>query len=40
MENKIKELSNKELIELYRILLEHKKYLENEKNKVEEPAND
>ena len=34
MVEKIKEISNQELISLYRLLLEHKEFLENEKSKV------
>lgn len=34
MVEKIKNISNQELISLYRLLLEHKEFLENEKNKV------
>ena len=36
MEEKIKTISNQELITLYRILLEHVEFLNNEKNKLEE----
>ena len=35
MEEKVKSLSNQELIQVYRLLLEHKEYLEVEKKKVE-----
>lgn len=34
MVEKIKNISNQELISLYRLLLEHKEFLENERNKV------
>lgn len=34
MVEKIKTISNQELMSLYRLLLEHKEFLENEKNKV------
>lgn len=34
MKDKIKELSNKELIDLYRLLLEHLNYLNQEKEKL------
>lgn len=36
MEEKIKTISNQELITLYRTLLEHVEFLNNEKNKLEE----
>lgn len=36
MEEKIINLSNQELIKVYRLLLEHKEFLENEKKKLEE----
>lgn len=36
MEEKIKELDNKDLMMIYKIILEHLEYLENEKAKVEE----
>ncbi len=36
MKEKIKELSNEELLKVYRMLLEHLDYLKNEKNKMEE----
>ena len=36
MEQKLKEVSNQELIQLYRLIMEHLEYLENEKQKVEE----
>ncbi len=39
-EEKIKTISNQELIGLYRILLEHKEFLENEKSKLEGNKND
>ena len=40
MKDKIIKLTNKELIALYRLLLEHKEYLENEKKKLEEEVNE
>ena len=41
MEEKIKEISNKELIQLLRLILEHKEYLENELSKMkDEDKND
>jgi len=36
MEEKIKEVSNQDLIQIYRMIKDHLEYLENEKNKVEE----
>ena len=36
MEEKLKEISNQELIQLYRLIVDHLEYLENEKQKVEE----
>ena len=36
MEEKLKEVSNQELMQIYRLILEHMEYLENEKAKVEE----
>ena len=39
MEEKIKEISNQELLQIYRLILEHLEYLETEKNKVEEVDN-
>ena len=36
MEDKIKEVSNQDLIQIYRMIKDHLEYLENEKNKVEE----
>ena len=36
MEEKIKEATNQELIQLYRLVMEHLEYLEKEKQKVEE----
>lgn len=36
MKEKIKELSNEELLRVYRLILEHLEYLKNEKNKLEE----
>ncbi len=36
MEEKIKKLSNQELIQLYRMVMDHLEYLENEKRKVME----
>lgn len=36
MEEKIKEISNQELIQIYRLIIEHIEYLENEKKKIEE----
>ena len=39
MEEKIKEITNQELIQLYRLVDEHLEYLENEKEKVAEADN-
>ena len=36
MEEKLKEITNQELIQIYRLVLEHLEYLNNEKTKVEE----
>ena len=36
MKERIKELSNEDLLKVYRLLLEHIEYLEKEKNKMEE----
>ena len=36
MEEKIKELTNQELVQIYRMIVEHLEYLENEKRKVTE----
>ena len=36
MEKELKEVTNKELIQLYRLILEHQEFLNNEKKKVEE----
>lgn len=36
MEEKIKDISNQELIQIYRMIIEHLEYLEKEKNKIEE----
>lgn len=36
MKEEIKELSNEDLLRLYRMLIEHLEYLENEKNKMDE----
>lgn len=36
MEEKIKEISNQELIQIYRMIIEHLEYLKKEKNKIEE----
>ena len=32
----VKELTNEELVQVYRLVLEHLEYLENEKKKMEE----
>ncbi len=40
MKEKIAELSNQELLAIYRLLLEHQEYLENEKKKMEEAENE
>ena len=40
MEGKIKEATNQELIQLYRLILEHLDYLELEKQKVSELENE
>ena len=39
MEEKIKEINNQELLQIYRLILEHLEYLETEKKKVEEVDN-
>jgi len=36
MEEKLKEISNQELIQIYNLIIEHLKYLDNEKKKIEE----
>ena len=36
MEEEIKKVTNEELIQAYRLVLEHLEYLENEKKKMEE----
>ena len=36
MEEKIKELSNQELLQIYRMIMDHLDYLQQEKKKVEE----
>ena len=36
MKEKIKELSNEELLKVYRMLLEHLDYLKSEKDKMED----
>ena len=36
MEEKLKEISNQELIQVYRLIMDHLEYLANEKQKVEE----
>ena len=36
MEEKLKEVSNQELIQLYNLIVSHLESLENEKNKMEE----
>ena len=36
MEEKLKEVSNQELLQIYRLIMEHLEYLDNEKQKVEE----
>ena len=36
MEEKLKEVNNQELMQIYRLILEHLEYLEKEKEKVEE----
>ena len=40
MEQELKEITNEELIRLYRLVLEHQEYLENEKEKLGEDKND
>lgn len=35
MEEKLKEVSNQDLLQLYRLILEHLEYLQKEKEKVE-----
>ena len=35
MKEKLKELTNKELIDLYRLILSHQEYLKNEIDKLE-----
>ena len=36
MDEEMKKLSNKELIQIYRLIMEHLEYLETEKKKLEE----
>ena len=36
MKEKIVNLTNQELIQVYRLLMEHKEFLDNEKKKIEE----
>lgn len=36
MKEKIVNLTNQELIQVYRLLIEHKEFLDNEKKKIEE----
>ena len=36
MEEKIKEVSNQDLLQIYRMILDHLEYLQQEKKKVEE----
>ena len=36
MEEKLKEVSNQELLQIYRLIMEHLEYLDNEKQKLEE----
>lgn len=36
MEEKIKELNNQELLQVYRMIMDHLDYLQQEKKKVEE----
>lgn len=36
MEEKLKEVTNQDLIQLYRLIKDHLEYLKNEKQKVEE----
>ena len=40
MKEEIKEVDNKELIAIYRLLLEQKEYLDNIQNKIEEDQNE
>ena len=40
MEGNIKEVSNQELIELYKLIVDHQEYLNKELEKVEEEKND
>ena len=40
MEKELKELSNDDLIKLYRLIVEHQEYLSVEKEKVGEENND
>jgi len=40
MKEKIIKESNQDLISIYRLLLEYKEYLENEKKKMEDEANE
>ena len=39
MEEKIKDVNNQELLQIYRLIIEHLDYLETEKKKVEEVDN-
>ena len=40
MKEEIKEIDDKELLSVYRLLLEEKEYLENTKNKAEDEQNE
>ena len=36
MQEKVKEITNHDLLQIYRLILEHLEFLENEKKKLEE----
>ncbi len=39
MEEKLKEINNQDLLQIYRLILEHLEFLDNEKKKIEEEDN-
>ena len=39
MEEKLKEINNHDLLQIYRLILEHLEFLDNEKKKIEEEDN-
>ena len=38
MEEKLKKMNNEELLQLYRLVTEHKEYVETEKSKIEDDS--